>query len=458
VRLPLPRLAVAAPARGTGKSTVSIGLAAALRARGLAVAPFKKGPDFIDPMWLAAAAGRPCRNLDFFFAGPERIAAAFAARAAGADLALVELNHGLHDGPDPEGADSGAALARLLAAPVLLVVGARGLGRGVAALVQGQVAFDPAVRFAGVVLNRVRGGRHESKLRDAVERYCGLPVLGALPERGELAIAERHLGLTPLAEAPALEPIVARVGEAAAAALDLDAILAAARGAAPFAAPEAAPPPAAAPGRRVRLGIAADRAFTFYYPENLEALRAAGADLVPFSPLADPRLPPVEGLYLGGGFPEVHMEALEANRGLREELRRAVAAGLPVWAECGGLMYLAREIRWGGRRAAMAGALPCAVEMEDRPAGHGYALVEATGAVPWLPAGLRLRGHEFHHSHVADLAPGTTFGLRVLRGSGVAAGCDGIVAGNCVAGYTHLHADGAPDWAPRFVDFIRRRA
>ncbi len=230
----LPRLLVAAPSRGSGKSTVTIGIAAALRSRGRAVQPFKKGPDFIDPMWLSAAAGRRCRNLDFFMMGGERIAASFPGRAAGADLALVEANHGLHDGLDPAGADSGAALSRLLGLPVVLVVNAQRLGRGVAPLVQGQIAFDPAVNVAGVVLNRVRGARHEGKLRDAVERYCRVEVLGVLPDLPELAIAERHLGLTPLEEAPDLAPIVERIGAAIAQHLDLDRIEAIARTAGPL--------------------------------------------------------------------------------------------------------------------------------------------------------------------------------------------------------------------------------
>jgi cobyrinic acid a,c-diamide synthase len=208
---------------------------------------------------------------------------------------------------------------------------------------------------------------------------------------------------------------------------------------------------------RVRIGVAMDRAFTFYYPENLEALVAAGAELVPFSPLDDPRLPPVGGLYLGGGFPEVFMERLEANTGMREEVRRAVAAGVPVWAECGGLMYLSRGISWGSRRAEMAGVFPCAVEMLDRPAGHGYVLLEETGGSAWPHAGRRLRGHEFHHSRLVDLEPRAVYAYRTLRGAGATRGFDGLVAGACVAGYTHLHADGAPFWAGDFVATVRER-
>jgi cobyrinic acid a,c-diamide synthase len=200
-----------------------------------------------------------------------------------------------------------------------------------------------------------------------------------------------------------------------------------------------------------------DRAFTFYYPENLEALIAAGAELVPFSPLDDPRLPPVGGLYIGGGFPEVFMERLEANATMREDVRRAIAAGVPAWAECGGLMYLSQGISWRGRRAAMAGALACSVEMDDRPAGHGYVLLEETGAGAWPHAGRQLRGHEFHHSRLVGLDGGETFAYRTLRGSGAVRGFDGLVQGACVAGYTHLHADGAPWWATDFVALIREK-
>jgi cobyrinic acid a,c-diamide synthase len=200
-----------------------------------------------------------------------------------------------------------------------------------------------------------------------------------------------------------------------------------------------------------------DRAFTFYYPENLEALVAAGAELVPFSPLDDPRLPPVAGLYFGGGFPEVFMERLEANAALREQVRAAILDGVPAWAECGGLMYLTRGIAWGSRRAAMAGVFDCSVQMEDRPAGHGYVLLEGTGAGAWPHAGLRLRGHEFHHSRLVGWPAGGAFAYRTLRGNGAAAGYDGLVAGSCVAGYTHLHADGAPTWAADFVGLARGR-
>jgi len=453
--LPLPRIVVSAPHRSSGKSTVAIGLCAALRARGMRVQPFKKGPDFIDPMWLSAAAKRQCRNLDFFMMGEERMREVFARHAAGADCSLVECNHGLHDGLDLEGSDSSAALARLLDAPVLLVVNAARVTRGIAPLLQGQIGFDPSVRIAGVVLNRVNSSRHEKKIRAALKRYCDVAVLGVLPYRREMEIAERHLGLTPLREDPALASRLDRLGSEVSRHLDLDGILAAAgRAPALEAAVEEAgkdAPPS------VRIGVAGDEAFNFYYPENLEALRRAGAEIVTFSPLRDGTLPAVDGLYLGGGFPEFFMEELEGNASLRTEIRRAVAAGLPVWAECGGLMYLARSLRWKGTSRSMVGALPCDVEMSERPAGHGYVILEETGKGPWPQSGRTLRGHEFHHSVITGLDDGVEFAYRTVRGSGAKEGFDGMLLGNCVATYTHLHADGAPFWADDFVSFVKKR-
>jgi cobyrinic acid a,c-diamide synthase len=427
----------------------------ALRARGLAIQPFKKGPDFIDPMWLSEAAGRQCRNLDFFMMGGERMRQVFAAHGEGAACALVECNHGLHDGLDLEGSDSSAALAKLLDAPVLLVVDARRLTRGIAPLLLGQIEFDPAVKVAGVVLNRVNSGRHEEKIRASLKRYCDVPVLGVLPFRREMEIAERHLGLTPLREDPTLSSRLEALGREVGEDLDLDAIMQIASGAPAF---EDGTPPGRAPAGSggVRVGVAGDEAFNFYYPENLEALRAAGAELVTFSPLRDAALPRVDGLYIGGGFPEFFMDELEANSCFRAELRKAVEDGLPVWAECGGLMYLARTLRWKGRSRSMVGALPCDVEMSERPAGHGYVLLEEAGEGPWPQQGRKLRGHEFHHSRITGLDSGVGFAYRTLRGSGSKEGFDGMVVRNCLATYAHLHADGAPFWADDFVSFLKK--
>ena len=314
------RLVISAAHKSSGKTTVSIGLCAALRARGEVVQPFKKGPDYIDPLWLGLAAGRPCHNLDLYLSGAEEIRAEFARRMHGASLGLVEGNKGLYDGLDLEGSNSNAALAALVGAPVVLVIDARGMTRGIAPLILGYQAFDRNVRIAGVILNQLGGTRHEAKLRAVIGHYTGVPVLGAVQHDERLTIVERHLGLVPSNEAEAAREHIDEIAALIAAQVDLDQVLAVARQAAPM--PACAPAPGAAPGAPVRVGIARDAAFGFYYPGDLEALHAAGAELVAFDTLHDERLPPVDGLFVGGGFPETHMDALAANSGLRGELQR----------------------------------------------------------------------------------------------------------------------------------------
>ncbi|MBF0304418.1 MAG: cobyrinate a,c-diamide synthase [Alphaproteobacteria bacterium] len=452
-----PRLFISAAHKSSGKTTLTIGLAAALAARGLDVRCFKKGPDYIDPLWHAAAAGRPCRNLDFHTQPPADIRALFARVGAGADVALIEGNKGLYDGVDLEGSDCSAALARLVDAPVVLVVDCAGMTRGIAPLLAGYRAFDPELRLGGVILNKVSGPRHERKLREAVAHYVGLPVLGAVHRQPALEIVERHLGLIPSVEAAGSDAVIAAIRDAVAAQVDLDALLALAASAGPF----AEPPPAALAHRTpdLRIGVARDAAFAFYYEDDFEALRAAGAAIVFFSPLADPGLPPgLDGLFLGGGFPETHMAALEANQSMRADLREAVAAGMPIHAECGGMMYLSRSITWKGERRAMVGALAADTVMHERPQGRGYVRLRETAAFPWpaltgdpgvVPA------HEFHYSALEDTDPGLPHAYDVLRGAGLGGGRDGLVVGRTLATYAHLRNVGGNRWAERFVAFAR---
>jgi cobyrinic acid a,c-diamide synthase len=425
------------------------------------VQPFKKGPDYIDPMWLALAAGRPCFNLDPHLSGPAAIVQCFAAQAAGADLALVEGNKGLYDGLALDGSNSNAALAKLLGLPVLLVLDARGMTRGVAPLILGYQAFDREIRIAGVVLNRVGGARHESKLRAVIEHYTDVPVLGAVAEDPRLAVMERHLGLMPCAELDDAEQRVREIGRIVGAHVDLARVRELAASAGAFGAAAA---PAASPPRRaadLRIGIARDRAFGFYYPDDLAALQAAGAELVFIDTLHDQRLPALDGLFIGGGFPEASMDGLEANRPLRAALRAAIEGGLPTYAECGGLMLLARSITWRGRTAQMVGAIPGDAVMHARPVGRGYVQLQETAAMPWpgAPDGTGdgvVRGHEFHHSSLENLEEGVGFAYRVQRGHGVDGGRDGVVIHNLLASYTHLRTDAGSHWAPRFAEFVRR--
>ncbi len=433
----LPRILIGAPHGRTGKTTLTLGICAALAARGLAVQPFKKGPDYIDPSWLSEAAGRACRTLDPFFHGDEAgLRRAFRDGAAGAALSIIEGNHGLYDSLDDDGAGSSAALARTLRAPVLLVVDCSRMSRSVAALVRGFQEFEPETDIAAVVLNNVAQSRHEGKLRRAIEGYCGIPVLGALPRDEAFTIPDRHLGLVPRGERDELLPALAACRNAVSLHVDLDALLALARNV-PFFLDDAAEPRTQAPHpceRRVRLGIVRDEAFSFYYPENLQALVREGAELVSVSALHDAGLPSLDGLYIGGGFPEVFMAELEANAPFRRSVAANISHGLPVYAECGGLMYLSQRIHWDGRSAEMAGILPFEVEMAGRPQGHGYVMAKVEGDNPFVAAGSTLRGHEFHQSRLINWSED----LRALTGWSGAPGWAMAPTAWCAAASWHL--------------------
>ena len=454
----MPRLFVSAAHKSSGKTAVSVGIAAALRARGLVVQPFKKGPDYIDPMWLTAAAGRSCRNLDFHTMGRDEIRAEFARRREGAALALIEGSKGLHDGVAVDGADSSAALAKLLAAPVVLVVDTRGITRGIAPLLHGYRDFDPEVRIAGVILNQVGGERHGAKLVRAVHAYTDIPVLGAIGRVPDLALGAAHLGLVPPVETEDAGERVERVARRIEADVDLVRVHEIAARAEPLdAAPALRPPAPRAPD--VRLAIARDAAFCFYYPGDLEALEAAGARLVPFDTLKNPAPPEADGIFIGGGFPERAMSALEANAPMRASMRARIAAGTPVYAECGGLMYLARRIRWNGRSCEMVGAIPAEVVMHRRPRGRGYVVLEPTGDAPWAPrAEGPVHAHEFHHSSLEGLdGSDWRYAYRVWRGRGIDGERDGIVIGSLLASYSHLRDVEGCRWAERFVASVRDR-
>jgi cobyrinic acid a,c-diamide synthase len=454
----MAHLLISAAHKSSGKTTVSVGLCAALARRGLAIQAFKKGPDYIDPMWLAAATGRPCINLDFQTQTRPEIVATFARYAAGADIALIEGNKGLYDGLDLDGSNSNAALASLLGAPVVLVLDAQGMTRGIAPLILGHQAFDRSIRIAGVILNKVGGSRHEAKLRAIIEHYTDVPVLGAVHRDATIEIEERHLGLIPSNEAPTAAARIAAIAEAVARQVDLDHLVETAHQAAPPPIPVPARPPLAA--HDVRIAVARDSAFGFYYAGDLEALEAAGAELLFFNTLRDPHLPPCDGLLIGGGFPETHMARLEANDSLRADLRAAIEGGLPTYAECGGLMYLARSLVWNGERRQMVGAIPADAVMYPTPQGRGYVRLRETGNGPWPLHSAdggpgEFAAHEFHYSRLEGIDGPLEFAYEVLRGTGVDGRHDGIVRGNLLASYVHLRDVEANPWARRFVAFVR---
>ncbi|MCX7172125.1 MAG: cobyrinate a,c-diamide synthase [Proteobacteria bacterium] len=451
------RFLVSAAHKSSGKTTVSIGLCAALRARGLSVQPFKKGPDYIDPLWLGEAAGRACRNLDFHLAQGPELAAQFARHGHGAQVCLVEGNKGLYDGLDLHGSNSNAALARLLDLPAVLVLEARGMTRGIAPLILGYQAFDPALKIAGVVLNRLGGARHEAKLRAVIGHYTDVAVLGAIHEDERLALCERHLGLIPANESSEAAQRIAAIGERVAAQIDLDRLLALTQTAAILPTPLLTPKSARSPaGTPVRIAIARDAAFGFYYADDLDAFAAVGAELVPFDTLQDARLPEADGLFIGGGFPESFLDELEANTSLRADIHAAIEAGLPAYAECGGLMYLARSISWQGRCRSMVGNIQGDVMMHPKPVGRGYVRLAATAAHPWRAGAASLPAHEFHYSSLEGLAADTCYAYRMERGHGVDGSRDGIVHKNLLASYTHLRSTAAFDWVAQFVEFVAR--
>ncbi len=462
------RMLVSAAHKSSGKTTISVGLCAAFRDRGLAVQPFKKGPDYIDPLWLSQASGHACRNLDLYLMRTDEIEDIFERHGSGMDVSLVEGNKGLYDGLALDGSNSNAALAKLLGLPVVLVIDARGMTRGIAPLILGYQAFDRDIRIAGVILNQLGGSRHESKLRAVVEHYTDVPVLGAVHHDPGLFVQERHLGLIPGNEAVESAAMITAMGLRMASQVDLERLLELTGGPATLKVtlgtdPEMRSVPnvtfnVAAP-TPVRIAIARDRAFGFYYADDLDALEAAGATLVPFDTLADARLPEVDGLYIGGGFPEMFAPQLAANAALREALRRALAAGLPAYAECGGLMYLSRTLTVAGHAYPMVGAIPGDVVMNERPVGRGYVhLCERMGH-PWprprSPA-QEIRAHEFHYSSLDNLPADAQFAFEVKRGHGIDGRHDGILVNNLLASYTHLRTIGSCYWATRFVAFVRQ--
>ncbi len=453
----MARVLISAAHKSSGKTTITVGLCAALSARGLAVQPFKKGPDFIDPMWLTQASGRSCFNLDPYLSNSDQISSLFGRWAATADISIVEGNKGLYDGLALDGSNSNAALANLLDLPVVLVLDARGMTRGIAPLILGYQAFDSQIRIAGVILNQLGGARHESKLRAVIEHYTNVKVLGAVAHDPLLGVLERHLGLMPSRELADPQTLVQSIGERISQQVDLSELLQVARGVEPLPLTPVESAKASSSQDRLRIGVAVDQAFGFYYPDDLQALGDAGADIVRFDALRAPRLPDIDGLFIGGGFPEVFMAELSANEAMRNSIREAVEQGLPVYAECGGLMYLARSLRWKNQQFNMVGALPADVVMHERPVGRGYVSLKLTPQAPWrtYDGSGSVRGHEFHYSSLENVAPDVKFAYEVTRGHGVDGDHDGLVYRNVLASYTHLRTQAGSNWAPAFAAFVR---
>ena len=545
------RVLISAAHKSSGKTTISIGLCAALKQRGLIVQPYKKGPDYIDPMWLTQASGRACRNLDLYLMSRDDVLDTFQRHAQNADICIVEGNKGLYDGLALDGSNSNAALAKMLDLPVVLVLDARGMTRGIAPLILGYQAFDRDINIVGVILNNLGGSRHEGKLRAVIEHYTDVPVIGAVHNDERLQIKERHLGLMPSNESAEAANFIHDIGEVIAQQVDLDKLLAVTsktklntpplpchrEGEAVVVEPlkrqqprtmeragervetsdplQTSTPSLTLPlqgggDKRIRIGIARDQAFGFYYADDLDALQAAGAELVSFDTLHDAHLPDVDALYIGGGFPEMFAQELAANSSLRNEIKSAIEADMPVYAECGGLMYLSRSLTFHGQRHDMVGVIPGDVVMHDKPIGRGYVHLAENSEHPWprpplpspprgggaggeeaiekfpspqssdettshstKPAGGQVAGypasgrggerknqplifaHEFHYSSLENLPADSRYAYRVTRGHGIDGQHDGLIYKNLLASYTHLRTIGSCYWASRFVAFAR---
>jgi cobyrinic acid a,c-diamide synthase len=453
MKTPCPRLLLAALRGGAGKTTLTLGLLAAWRDQGRRLVPFKKGPDYIDPAWHHLAAGCPSHNLDPFLMEGDQILALVARHAAQADALLIEGNRGLYDGLDAQGTYSTAELAKFLATPVVLVVDCTMRTRTTAALVLGCQHFDPQVPIRGVILNQIARPRHEAIIRQAIESYCGIPVLGAIPRLKCAVFPERHMGLVPPQEHATAIRAVTTARDLALKYLDLEGLWQVAAQAPPL--PAARPPGAisAAGDSPVTIGVIRDSAFQFYYPENLEALEQAGATLIELSALDDPVLPLyLDALYIGGGFPETHARTLAENLSFRNAVKAAAQAGLPIYAECGGLMYLGESIQIQGEHFPMVGLFPFDFVMGKKPQGHGYTILEVVRDNPFFPRGTVLKGHEFHYSQmVPDPGPEFPMAFAVTRGAGIGGQREGLLYQNVLGTYTHLHALGCPEWAAALV-------
>ena len=493
-----PRLILAGLSGGAGKTIISLGLCRALIDLGVLVKPFKKGPDYIDAAWLGLAARQETSNLDPFLMPRDALVRLFRAESASADFALIEGNRGLFDGKDTSGSCSTAELARLLQTPVVLIINCTKMTRTVAALVLGCRTFAPKLRLAGVILNRTAGSRHKTILRQCIEQYTDVPVVGILPKISPDPIPERHMGLVSDQECTEAERTLDNLASIARECLNIETIrdIAASASLSPLpdtvqeslkaccmatgtltpkqaisSEPSAEPRPQSAldalcpestrhgctAGGPLRIGVIRDAALWFYYRENLAELRRHGAEILLLSLLEPTPWPEIHGLYLGGGFPETQAEQLAQNEATRAMVLRLAQQGLPIYAECGGFMYLGNSLICREHVYPMAGVFPVQTMLCARPQGHGYTVARVVQPNPFHPVGLEFTGHEFHYSRcVSPVPPKMSYALEMQRGSGIDQGKDGLIFRNTFACYTHLHALGVPTWAGNFVGAARK--
>lgn len=460
----MSRLFISAAHKSSGKTTLSIGLCAALNHKKLNVTPFKKGPDYIDPMWLSRAAKNDCLNLDFYTMQDQEIIQHVSAAQSSSDITVIEGNKGLYDGLDLDGSNSNAALAMLTKTPVVLVINVQGMTRGIAPLILGYQAFEKEINIAGVILNQYRGLRHEQKLKSVIEHYTDIPVIGAVQHDPELEIIERHLGLVPSNESTIAEQKVEQIRKIVTDQVDIGAIIDIAKTAPRLNIPQQdlnnspiniqSNTPS-----KVKIGIVHDAAFGFYYPDDLASLEKNGAEIVTINSLVDTELPNIDGLFIGGGFPEEHLQELHQNTSLRKSIKDAIDNGLPTYAECGGLMYLARSIKWNNKKVDMVGAIPADCKMHARPQGRGYVQLQETGHNLWSNKQSKdtvIPAHEFHYSSLYNIDDSIIYAYDVKRGTGIIDKKDGLIYKNLLANYTHFRDTSKNQWTQRFIDFVSK--
>lgn len=451
----LPRLLIAGLSGDSGKTIVSLSLLAALSQKGMGISAFKKGPDYIDSAWLSIISKTRCHNLDTYLVEPNDVYNIFAGNA-GKDISIIEGNRGLFDGKDISGTYSTAGLAKILQAPIILVVDVAKSTRTVAALVKGCIDFDPDIVIAGVILNRIAGERHKRIITQSIEKYCNLPVLGSIPKLDDSSsiIPGRHLGLvTPqeYKDNSKLNDILLEISEKY---LDINKLIEIANNADTLNVVE---PKTINNEKIVKIGYFKDSVFTFYYPENLEALEINGAELIEISSVNDESLPDIDALYIGGGFPETQAQLLAVNKSMMESVRKAAVSGMPIYAECGGLIYLSRSLKYNNKLFLMAGIFPIDLKINSKPVGHGYTLIKIDHDNPYFKIGSTIKGHEFHYSGLVENQLDNPIDniascMDVLTGHGISKKRDGLVYNNTLACYTHIHASGNKKWAKKLIE------
>ena len=457
-KISCPRILISALRGSSAKTIISLGIIVALKKRGIKIFPYKKGPDYIDAAWLTKASGEMCRHLDLYLMGETGVRNVFFRRVNSKAVSVVEGNRGLFDGVDIHGTYSTAKVARLLKIPVILVVDCTKTTNTIAPLVLGCQTFDPKVPLSGVILNYVAGKRHGDVISKSIKHHTGLPVLGILPEL-DIQMPERHLGLTTVTETKDFEKKLELLGDLAEKHLNLNKILKIAK--------KTPQIKMSVKGKKakvrtkhlqkVSVGIIRDKAFQFYYPENLESLEQEGANLIEFDSMRDKEIKPVDLLYIGGGFPEVFAEKISKNKSFRDSIKYFAEKGMPIYGECGAVIYLGKSVIFNGKKNEMCGVFPLDFEFTKKPSGHGYTEIEIDKKNPFFPKGLTLKGHEFHYSLPTNWNAETfNTAFSVEKGFGFDGRRDGLFKKNIFVTYTHLHVAGTENWAKFLIDTTRK--